>query len=135
MAVLVVLDANLLMLTRRLSLDVFHEIEELVKTKVEFATTSTVISELLRLQNRSGDIRRDADFALTRSERCRIIEASVRDNGSVDDSIIQTAKENDAVVATADTELRRRLRNAKIPVIFVREKSKLMIEGLEAAYY
>lgn len=135
MAVLVILDANVLMLTRKLNLDVFLEIEELVKTKVDFATTSTVIDELLGLSKRPGDIGRDADFALTRSEKCRIIRASVGDRGSVDDTVVKTAKENNAVVATADTKLRRKLRNAKIPVIFLREKSKLMIEGLEAAYY
>ncbi len=135
MAVTVILDSNMLMAVRKLRLDVFSEIERLLQTQVRFATTSTVVEELTHLKRRAGDVGRDASLAVQRAERCVIIDAPITGARSVDDSIFEVARKERAIVATADAELRRKLRNAKIPVIYLRGKSRLIIEGLEAAYY
>jgi rRNA-processing protein FCF1 len=40
-----------------------------------------------------------------------------------------------AVVATNDIELKKRLRDINVPVVYLREKSKLEVEGIEPAYF
>jgi hypothetical protein len=124
----------MLMAIRKLRIDVFAAAQQLLETKVKFVVPNTVIRELNRLQDQPGEKGRAARYALERAKDCEVIDANSAE-GSVDDSILRAAVDNSAIVATADTELRKKLRNAKIPVIFVRGKSKLMIEGPEAAYY
>jgi rRNA-processing protein FCF1 len=38
------------------------------------------------------------------------------------------------IVATGDVELRKKARNANIPVVYVRSDLRLAIEGIEPAY-
>ncbi len=40
-----------------------------------------------------------------------------------------------ALVATTDIELRKKLRNINIPVVYLRDKSKLEVDGVEPAYF
>jgi rRNA-processing protein FCF1 len=44
--------------------------------------------------------------------------------------IVNVAREWGAPVFTNDAELRRRLRDISVPVIYVRQKSRLEIDGL-----
>jgi rRNA-processing protein FCF1 len=49
----------------------------------------------------------------------------------VDDSLVRVAKENGFYVATADAQLRRRCRGEGVPVIFLRQRSHLALDGLK----
>ncbi len=53
----------------------------------------------------------------------------MKEEESVDDVILRVASENKLPVATNDSELRKKLRERGIPVIYLREKSKLEVEG------
>ena len=59
-------------------------------------------------------------------ENFRIIE----NEGAADTSIISLAREIRGIVATNDRKLRKELRNNSIPVLFLREKKKLMLDGI-----
>jgi rRNA-processing protein FCF1 len=48
---------------------------------------------------------------------------------------VKAAKKLGAVVATSDIELKKRLRDINIPVVYLRDKSKLEVEGIEPAYF
>ena len=52
----------------------------------------------------------------------------------VDESIFEASKKIGDIVATNDRILRKRLRNINIPVIYLRGKSRLCLEGIESEY-
>jgi len=68
---------------------------------------------------------RYAKSALSFSERYRTISA----NGNPDDSIIELAEKEKGVVVTNDRILKKRLREKNIPVVYLRGKNHLEIEG------
>jgi hypothetical protein len=47
-----------------------------------------------------------------------------------DDAIVRAAKDWKAVVFTNDRQLRKRLKDISVPVIYVRQKSRLEIDGM-----
>jgi rRNA-processing protein FCF1 len=63
------------------------------------------------------------------SEKCREIEVQSSAK-MVDDVIVETASKWKAPVFTNDSKLRKRLRDISVPVIYVRQKSHLAIEGM-----
>jgi len=73
--------------------------------------------------------RRMADFALRLAEKCKFV--TVEDRGEpADDVIVRVAKGWRSIVFTNDRVLRKRLRDISVPVIYVRQKSRLDIDGL-----
>jgi len=55
--------------------------------------------------------------------------ASVPLKGYVDDSIIEYSKDNEVVVATNDKDLRRKLRDSGVTVIYIRNRRYYAIDG------
>ena len=49
-------------------------------------------------------------------------------SGSVDNSLISLAKENDGIVLTNDKEVRKKLKELNLKVIFLRAKKKLSMQ-------
>ena len=91
---------------------------------------SPVIEELKLLrQDAKPSLRKEVDFALTLSEKCERIEAQAEVDETVDDILLRLAKSWKCPVATNDSELKRRLRAEGVPVIFLRQKAYLDIEG------
>jgi rRNA-processing protein FCF1 len=70
------------------------------------------------------------DFALGFTDICEVMEESLGPGETVDDSILRIALERRFNVATNDTELRKRLRKVGIPVVFLRQKNHLEIDGI-----
>jgi rRNA-processing protein FCF1 len=73
--------------------------------------------------------RKQASLALKLAEKCKVIEVEKSANETNDDVIVRTATEWKSPVATNDRELRRKLRAQAIPVIFLRSKRRLELEG------
>lgn len=135
MPIKVILDSNFLMIPYQFNLDVFQEIEYLLQKKVDFVVPSAVKSELTGISARGGEGAAEASLALQLASRCRVVEVALDPGESVDDAIVKAAQKLGAVVATTDIELRKRLRNVKVPVVYMREKSKLEVDGMEPAYF
>ena len=74
-------------------------------------------------------MRRQASLALKFAEKCRVVQVEKDLKETYDDVIVRVAAEWRCPVATNDRELRRRLRNFGIPVIFLRQKRRLELEG------
>jgi rRNA-processing protein FCF1 len=68
--------------------------------------------------------------ALKLAENCMQVEIEVPESTLVDDVIIEAAEEWGAMVFTNDRQLRKRLRDISVPVIYLRQKSRLAIDGL-----
>jgi len=127
----VILDSNALFVPFQFRIDVFSELEGLLNRRFELVLLSVVKHELEVLAEQgSPQIRKNACFALQLAERLRIIEVAAEASAVVDDVIVEVARKWNSPVFTNDKQLRRRLRDISVPVIYVRQKSRLEIDGL-----
>ena len=135
MPVKVILDSNFLMAPFQFHVDVFEELEYLLQKKIDFIVPSAVKLELTTISSRGGEGAAEASLALQLASRCRVVDVTLQPNETVDDAILKAAQNLTAVVATNDIELRKRLRDINVPVVYLRDKSKLEVEGIEPAYF
>ncbi|MCJ2520329.1 MAG: twitching motility protein PilT [Candidatus Thermoplasmatota archaeon] len=119
--VLVLLDANALMIPFQFSVDLEGELARLLG-EYEAVVPSSVLKELEGLSKSGGK----AKAALRLAKRYR----SLHVQGAGDDALLAAARKRSAAVLTNDRDLRRRLREADLPVIFLRGRSRLEAEGI-----
>ena len=127
----VILDSNALFVPLQFKIDIFEELEKLLNVKFELILLSPIRRELENLaENGSPKMQKNASYALKMAEKCKLVELDEKIAGSSpDDVIFQVACEWKSLVFTNDRELRKRLRNINVPVIYVRQKSRLGIDG------
>ncbi len=126
----VILDSNAFFVPLEFKMDIYEELRRLLNRNVEYVLLSPVRHELEVLA--SGEepkLRRQADFALRLSQKCKLVAVDGKD-AKTDDVIVRIAKNWNTPVFTNDRELRRRLRDISVPVIYLRQKSRLDIDGL-----
>jgi rRNA-processing protein FCF1 len=131
----VILDSNFLMAPFQFHIDIFEELEYILQKKVDFIVPSLVKLELTSISSRGGEGAANASLALQLASRCRVVDVTLQPQETVDDAIVKAAQKLGAVVATNDIELKKRLRDINVPVVYLREKSKLEVEGIEPAYF
>ena len=127
----VLLDTNFLMVPLRFGVDIKSELGRIVESSFKLATTLAVVDELLRLKHqvKPGEVK-EIDFALATAEGIEKIDDVLGPKEDVDDQLIRLAGSRGVVVATTDTELRRRLRKACLPAIYMRQSRYLAIDGI-----
>ncbi|MFH0848762.1 MAG: 30S processome protein Utp24 [archaeon] len=130
----VILDSNMLMNFAQKRMDVFKDIEGLLLGKTEFIILEPVLKELERLASNHSKTGREASLAIERIRGMQILHVSAQEGETTDGLILRYASENQGIVATGDAELIRKARNANIPLIYLKGKSRLALEGLEPAY-
>jgi rRNA-processing protein FCF1 len=92
---------------------------------------STVKRELELLAAKdSPKIRREAFFALKLTEKCKCVPLENDEKLATDDAIVKIAKNWNSPVFTNDRQLKKKLRDISVPVIYVRQKSRLDIDGM-----
>ncbi|HMK94363.1 MAG TPA: hypothetical protein VK536_03075 [Candidatus Limnocylindrales bacterium] len=127
----VILDSNALFVALELKIDVFAETKVLLNRNVDFVLLSSVKHELELLATKgSPKIRREALYALKAAEKCKYVEVDNPEKLSTDDVIVKIAQAWNSPVFTNDRQLRKRLRDISVPVIYVRQKSRLDVDGL-----
>jgi len=127
----VILDSNALFVPLELKIDIFEELKRLLNRNVDFILLSPVKAELELLASKeSPKMRRQASFALKLAEKCRIVPVNASASLNTDDVIVKVAKDWNSPVFTNDRQLKQRLRDISVPVIYVRQKSRLDIDGL-----
>ncbi len=125
----VIFDANFFFLPFQFKIDIFNEIESLIG-RFEPIVLSTTLEELRKLsKTKSEKISRQALLALKLAKKCKVIKANRRSGENYDDVIVRLARKHNSVVATNDSELRKKLREEGVPTIFLRQKAYLQIEG------
>ena len=118
----VLLDTNLLLLPHRHKVDVFAEIERLMIGKHTVCTFSTVLDELKALVDSTEDgVAAKVGLELVGGRGVEVIPSS----GDVDSAILEYAKNHDVIVATNDRELKRKLKEVGVKVIYMRGRSHL----------
>jgi rRNA-processing protein FCF1 len=128
-ALKVIFDSNALFVPLRFKIDIFEDLKALLNRNFMPILISPVRREIERMARmNSSKAQREAACALKLAEKCKLIEVE-KEESSVDDIIVEVAQELHAPVFTNDAQLRKRLRNINVPVIYVRQKSRLEIDG------
>lgn len=125
----VILDSNALFVPLQFKLDIFEELNTLMNANYEPILLSPNRQELERLAKEgTPKTRKNASYALKMAEKCTLVETEDRD-APADDIIVEIANKWKCPVFTNDRLLRKRLRDINVPVIYVRQKSRLEING------
>lgn len=126
----VIIDSNFLFAPIHFNIDVYEGLSTLLDRKYEPVILSTNLEELEKMtDSNSTKLRRDAKLALKLAERCRILKVERSISESNDDVIVRVASKLRCPVATNDQALRKKLRNINVPVIYLRQKSRLEMDG------
>jgi rRNA-processing protein FCF1 len=128
-AVKVILDSNALFVPLKFKIDIFDCLEQLLERRLELVLLSPVKRELEALAVKgSPKIRKNALYALKLADKCKYVEVDT--SALADDVIVKIAEKWKSPVFTNDRQLRKRLRDISVPVIYVRQKSRLEIDGM-----
>jgi rRNA-processing protein FCF1 len=127
----VILDSNALFVPLQFKIDIFNDLKQLLNRRFELILLSPVKRELKALAKKgSPKKRKNASYALKLAEKCKYVEVDAPASALADDIIVEIAREWKTPVFTNDRLLRKRLRDISVPVIYVRQKSRLEIDGM-----
>jgi rRNA-processing protein FCF1 len=127
----VILDTNFLFIPVHFGIDIFNELDVLLNNKVRCLIPKPVIDELIRLGvDAPPSLKKEIKLALEMSNKCEIIDTDLRKEENVDDMIVRLAVKYNYPVGTNDLELKKRLRGKGIPVVYLRQKAYLEIQGI-----
>jgi rRNA-processing protein FCF1 len=126
----VILDSSFLFTPTQFHIDIFEELATLLNRRFDPIILSPTWGELQGIAERgSMKLRRQAALALELADKCRMVEVA-KDVGELhDDLVVRVAVETASYVATNDRALRKRLRSVNVPVIYLRQKSRLALDG------
>ncbi|MCJ7768490.1 DNA-binding protein [Candidatus Bathyarchaeota archaeon] len=126
----VILDSNALFTPLQFKIDIFEELKTLLNRRFEPVLLSPVRQELERLSKESSpQMRKNAALALKLVEKCKVVVIDETGTDNVDDAITKVASRGRCAVFTNDRQLKKKLRDINVPVIYVRQKSRLTIDG------
>ena len=126
----ILFDTNFLMIPLRFGVDVFEEAERALNHLPEYYVTRSVLREIKILkQGASPSFAKELGFAEKLAERCNVLDVEAEDEETVDESILRIAVEKNLIVGTTDAELKRRLREAGVKVLVLRQKRYLELVG------
>ena len=130
----VILDTNFFFIPSQFKLDIFEELTNLLNQRYEPILLSSTQKELQGLVESTPKIKKQATLALRFAEKCCFVPVDKDSMETYDDVIVRVASDENIPVATNDRDLRRRLRKKGVPVIFLRQKRLLEMEGSVYAY-
>jgi rRNA-processing protein FCF1 len=126
----ILFDTNFLLIPLRFGVDIFEEAERVLNQPPEYYVTRSVLREMAQLkQGASPSFVKDLSFAEKLAERCGVLEVEVEEGETVDESILRTAKGKGLIVGTTDAELRKKLREAGVKVLVLRQRRFLELMG------
>jgi len=129
-ALKVILDSNFLLVPSQFKLDIFEGLTSLLKQSYEPILLSTTLHELQRMAHEEAPkLQKQTQIALKLAEKCQLVNVKRETKETNDDVIVRVALQQKCAVATNDSALRQRLRDISIPVIYLRQKSRLELEG------
>ncbi|MEW6222875.1 MAG: PIN domain-containing protein [Candidatus Hadarchaeota archaeon] len=122
----VIADSSFLMIPGLFRVDIKRELERILELDYEIVVPQPVALELERISKEGAPKERaTASIGLQLAKDGKVIEI-----GKIaDEAIVELASRGNAVVATTDMALRKRLRAKGVPVIYLRQKSHLALDG------
>ena len=140
--IIVLIDANFILLPFQLKIDYIEEIQNKLQGKVKFIVFKQVIDELKAKAKRKN---KSNKFLLLLNSGLSYLETHKKSHDILFDSAIKAPEETSdefliwnciklkdkgmlVYLATNDKELKRKAKTRKINLIFVRQKKKISIE-------
>ncbi|AEK72985.1 Nucleotide binding protein, putative, containing PIN domain [Thermococcus sp. 4557] len=129
---LVIPDTNFLLVPGQFGVDIIGELNRVLDVRFKIAVPNVVLQELEVIERKS----RGKDLLAIRmakklAERFEVVEMGRFGERPIDDQIFDFAVKNERViVGTNDKGLKRRLRERGIPVVYLRSKKILELEGM-----
>jgi len=121
----VILDSSAIIMCFEFSIDLEKELARILGS-FDIVVPSTVVKELDFLSKEGKGVKKiKAKASLKLIEKYEIIGV---DGNNADDSLIRLAKIINGIVVTNDKDLRKRLKEVFVPVVFLRSKKKLILE-------
>ena len=130
MVLSIILDTNFIVIPADYGVDIFSEAETILERRIEFVLLQSVVKEIEEKASRTKARQRKFRVAKDLFDRCNIIEVSESlASLPVDDQLLEYTIKMKGVLATNDKELRRRAREKGVPVLYLRGKKRLILEG------
>ena len=129
---LVVPDTNFLLVPGQFGVDIVSELNRILDVRFKIVVPNVVLDELDVIERKS----RGKDLLAVRMakklvERFETVEIGGFGERPIDDQILDFAVKNGRViVCTNDKGLKKRLREKGIPVVYLRSKKILELEGM-----
>ncbi len=128
----VILDTNFLAVPAQFGVDIFSEIERVLERRVEFVLLESTVKEI-DLKGGLGAGKTDRHvFKIAKDliQRCKVVKVPEALTAMpVDDQLIEYAISVKGALATNDRELRKKARERRIPVLLLRGKKRVDLEG------
>jgi len=128
----VVVDSNFMTIPAQFNVDIFAEAERVLERRFEFVMLPSVANEIETGARESKGRSNRIAFRIARdlTRRCRAVETEKSISElPVDDQLLEYAIQVQGVLATNDKELRSRARERGVPVLFLRGRKQLQVEG------
>ncbi|WP_297466689.1 PIN domain-containing protein [Thermococcus sp.] len=129
---LVVPDTNFLLVPGQFGVDIISELNRILDVKFRIVVPNVVLDELDVIERKT----RGKDLLAVRmakklAERFETVEIGRFGEKPIDDQIYEFAVGNERViVCTNDKGLKKRLREKGVPVVYLRSKKILELEGM-----
>jgi len=121
------LDTNFLMIPGEFKVDIFSQLISL--GYLEFFTIDLVVEELEKFSTKGGKVSRAARLALELIKNCDVTVIKTKNKESVDAELLKTAKERNLVICTQDKELIKKIIQAGMRYITLRQGKYLVESG------
>lgn len=116
----VLLDTNILIYSASEPYDIAHQLKRL--SFIDVKVPKAVIDELEGIsERRTGKKQRFAKLALEIAGKFETLRDG-NDKAPVDDQLIQMARRGGYIIATSDSQLRRRLRKEGVSIIYLKNR-------------
>ncbi|MHA1905327.1 MAG: type II toxin-antitoxin system VapC family toxin [Candidatus Thorarchaeota archaeon] len=128
----VIIDTNFITIPAQFGVDIFSEAQRILEKRLEFVLLMSVVEEINTkfTEAESKTEKRKFKIAKDLTGRCKIIDvAKGMEQTTVDDQLLDYAASVNGVLATNDKALRRKAHERRIPVLVLRGKKHLMLEG------
>ncbi|NJE77190.1 PIN domain-containing protein [Thermococcus sp. ES12] len=129
---LVIPDTNFLLVPGQFGVDIIGELNRVLDVRFRIAVPNVVLRELEVIERKSrGKDLMAIRMAKKLAERFEILEIGRFGEKPIDDQIFEFAVKNErVVVCTNDRGLKKRLRESGVPVVYLRSKKILELEGI-----
>ena len=119
----IILDTNFLTIPYQFNVDIFEEIDRIMEEDYELITLDKVVEELKKMKKGKDTIAARIGLELIEKKNIKVIKT---DEKKVDNAIVKLADKN-TTVATNDRDLRRRLKNKNVKVLYLRSKKHIVM--------
>lgn len=129
---LVIPDTNFLLIPGQFGVDIISELNRILDVKFEIAVPNIVLDELNVIERKAkGKDLMAVRMAKKLAEMFNVIEIGKFGEKPTDEQIFEFAvKNSNVVVCTNDKLLKKKLRERGIPVVYLRQKKILELEGM-----